>query len=72
MVNFVLVDNYTKYVITELENFSLIDVINLVNDFDLETNWFSVYYIENDEASLEAIYEKGNWYDASGYRMLNY
>lgn len=71
MTNFVIVDNYTKNVIEKFENFELIHIVMWAEN-NAHSDWFNVYYIENDVAKLEAVYEDGNWYEADGVTVLNF
>lgn len=71
MINFVIVDNWTKNAVAELENFDLAEVITWAEE-NVESDWANIYYIEGGFTTLEAVCEDGTWYEPDGCTVLNY
>lgn len=75
MTNFIIIDNHTKNVIAELEEYTLQDII-IATDFTTEdewdSDWFSVYFVGDTMTQKVAVFDDGNWYEEDGYTVLNY
>lgn len=73
MSNFILMDNYTKEIIAELDDEELSDIVYAA-DFSDEpqpSEWFSVYYVGSFKPRKVAIYSSGLWYEPDGITELN-